>query len=177
MHRISLAVALVFLACGSLLAQKSANAAATPACNITEIYRADGWTIPGLQGAKPLGPRRVLVNIPYVFITPLKPGNSPSMFAYYFCSPGHSGRLEIMEFPIGVYRLFSFDVDGRVFAYYIEFVRERFENGTRVDVGAVSMAMFYDLDGSGRFTLRRVSSMSVPEFVPDWVRKDLPQVK
>jgi hypothetical protein len=180
MLRTNLAFALILFCFGSAFAQQSAgrNEAqskqppASSTCDISEVYRGDGWTVPGLKGATAISKRGESPNMPGVFTTFLRPSDSQSMFAYYLCSKDHSGRLEIMEFPIGIARLISFDIGGRVFAYYIHFGREYFnEDGERRDAGTESDAIFYDLDGSGRFTLRRWSKLPIPEFVPDWVRK------
>ena len=147
-------------------------------CNISEVYRDGGWAVPGLKGAKAKSRRGPLVFhrgtelvMPEVSITVLTPGESQSTFTYYRCSPDHRGRLETGEYPIGILQMFKFDLDGRVFAYLVHFGRERFENGKRVDFGTESQFMFYDLDGSGRFTLRRYSKSPAPEFIPEWAHK------
>ncbi len=180
MLRIKLAFAVLFVFCANASAQDAAvrnelqskQAPASCTCDISELYRLGGWAVPGLKAAKAIGKRAESRNMPGVFVRFLKPGDNQSVFAYYKCSPDHSGRLEIMEFPIAVGRLVSFDVGGRVFAYWVHYGREHFsENGERRDAGAESDVIFYDLEGAGRFTLVRWTKLPLPEFIPDWVRK------
>jgi hypothetical protein len=111
-------------------------------------------------------------DMPGVFVTMLTPIEPQTMMTEVWCPPDGSGALHIEEEPIGVLSLLSFDFDGRVFAYGVRFGTERIENGTRVDAGMESYVMFYDLDGSGHFTLRKgTRGILIPDFIPDWVQK------
>jgi len=74
---------------------------------------------------------------------------------------------------MGVLNLWSFDFAGRVLAYGISYGKEAMQNGTRVPIGAASAVMFYDVDGSGRFAVRKWARYPfMPDFVPDWGKND-----
>jgi hypothetical protein len=173
MFRMGLVICLIALACGSAFPQQPAGGDEEPACSFSGIYRKDGWTIPGMPAAKAESVRKPLIaSMPGVFVTNLTPAESQTTITNIGCSREHNGSLEIREQPIGVIRLLSLDYGGRVFAYCVRYGTERIENGTRVDAGMEAYAMFYDLDGSGRFTLlKSVKRAPVPDFIPDWVKK------
>jgi hypothetical protein len=172
MPRTGLAIILVVLASLDAFPQQLAPKAATPTtCSFSEIYRKDGWTIPGLPGVKVKGQRAKLTNMPGVFVTVLIPRESEAMMTDIWCPPDHSGRLEMEDQPIRILDLWSFDFSGRVFAYGISYGKDAMQNGIRVPLGAASAVMFYDLDGSGHFTVRRWARWPfMPDFIPDWAR-------
>ena len=73
---------------------------------------------------------------------------------------------------MGILNLWSFEFAGRMFAYGISYGKEVMQNGTRVPIGSSSAVMFYDVDGSGRFAVRKWAKYPfIPDFVPDWVKK------
>jgi len=92
------------------------------------------------------------------------PFGFPPESAFAFTGiPKHSGRVEIEDLDVGIMSLTSFDVGGRIFAYDLEY-------GIH-GIGAVWTVKFYDLDGSGRFTLRRSELVRiVPDLIPAWVK-------
>jgi hypothetical protein len=147
----------------------------SPSCSFSEIYREDGWTVPGRVGAKPKGKRAELSTLPGVFVTKLEPTQSEADFTEVWCPPDHPGRVEVDQVPIKIVDLWSYDLDGRVFAYRLLYARERIEaNGTREDTGMVIALYFYDVDGSGKFTMilgaKQGIGYFVPSFMPDWVK-------
>src|ERR1700730_4695786 len=125
--------------------QQPAEKVPPPTCSFSELYRKDGWVIPGLDGAT----KKERVAIPDragVYKTTLEPTKRASTIRVFRCSQEHGGRLEIEDISMGIEYLSSFDVGGRVFAYSLSY---------GVDgIAASWLVMFYDLDGSGRFTLR-----------------------
>lgn len=173
MLRSDLTIALIVLASGSAFPKQSSGGEAATACNFSGIYRQDGWTIPGMPPAKAESLRKPLIaSMPSVFVTSLTPGESQTTITEIGCSRDHTGSIEIKERPIGVIWLLSLDYAGRVFAYCVRYGAERIDHGTRVDAGTESYVMFYDLDGSGKFTLRKGGNRGpVPDFIPDWVKK------
>jgi hypothetical protein len=168
-----LAIILVILAGKNAFPQQHADADAVKTCTFDGIYRKDGWTIPGMPAkqADVKYPRKPYSNMPGVFGTMLTPVNPETTYTRIGCSRDNSGWLQIDEQPIAIIWLFSFDFEGRVFAYGIRFGLERIENGVRRDAGMESALVFYDLDGSGHFALKKSAGLPFPDFMPDWVKK------
>jgi hypothetical protein len=176
MRRTSLAAILVIPVAVCAFSQQPTKNDATPTCSFSETYKKDGWTVPGLVGAKAKKPRAPLSNIPGVFLTMLEPANPETDIAEVSCTRDHPGRLEIEEnAPIKILNLWSFDFGGRIFAYRVEYARESIQDGKRYELASESGVFFYDLDGSGHFTVMRdpVLGLSwfIPEFIPDWAKK------
>jgi hypothetical protein len=105
MLRITFTSVLIVLASGTLFPQQPNPGTTTPACSFSEIYRAEGWTVPGLAGAKVKGQRAKFSNIPGVFVAVLTPVESESTTTDIWCPPDHAGRLEIEEQPMGILNL------------------------------------------------------------------------
>ena len=172
---IYLAIVGLFVVAGALgqdVVQKNQD----PICSFSEVLRSGGWIVPGLSGAKVLQQRSPLTNMPGVFLTKLEPLNSEATLTEILCANDQAGRLEIGDEPIKILHLWSFDFGGAVFAYRLEYGNERIRDGIRHELMSASVVMFYDLDGSGRFTLaRRPESMGspwfMPGFIPDWAKK------
>jgi hypothetical protein len=147
-------------------------------CNGAEAVDANGWTVPGLDGAKIKG-RGPLNNLPGVFINMLVPGKAETSFKRVWCSENHPGMIETDEMPIRVMELWSYDTGGQVFAYRVQFAQQVMDDGVRHELGAAFVAFYYDVDGSGRFSviatnLRGKSEFS-PSFIPDWAKKSASQ--
>jgi hypothetical protein len=140
-------------------------------CSFSELYKKEGWTVPGLAGAK-AGKRAQFQNIPGVFVTILKPNEPEATITEIRCSQTKNGRIEIEERPIGILDLRAIDFNGKLFAYGLTYGKEVIENGQRHSVAAATSIIIYDTDGSGKFTLRSGSDLAIwPITVPDWVRK------
>jgi hypothetical protein len=74
--------------------------------------------------------------------------------------------------PIRILALWAFDFKGRTFAYGLSYGIDAMQDGSRVPLGAASGVMFYDVDGTGRFTIIRAARFPfVPELIPNWVEK------
>jgi hypothetical protein len=122
--------------------------------------------------AKGKNPRKPYSDIPGVFATRLVPKQTETTITVLWCSRDDVGRLQIENEPIGVISLWAFDFDGHVFAYSVRYVMEWISKGSRRQLGGESQAIFYDLDGSGHFTLMRgPGGPCVPTVIPDWVKK------
>lgn len=175
MFRDGLTVVLVLILVGwnNAFPQRHGEAGAAKSCAFSEIYRKEGWTIPGMPATDVKSTRkRLSETMPDVFATQLTPVNSQTTLTRIWCPNDQNGRLQIDDEPAGIIWLFSFDFEGRVFAYGVRYGFQRIENGTRRDAGIESGFVFYDLDGSGRFTLRKSTlPMPSPDFIPDWVKK------
>jgi hypothetical protein len=52
MHRIGYAIALVILNVVSAYSQQPSTTIAAPACGYSELYRKNGWAVPGIKGAR-----------------------------------------------------------------------------------------------------------------------------
>jgi hypothetical protein len=166
-HLTTLLFVLSLSATATLFAQQPSIPNAATTCDISEVHNVDGWAVPGLKRAVVQGKPIQYPN--GVVAKSLVPRDRQASFTYFRCSEDHRGRLEVGEFPIGIYQIISFEVGGRVFAYYVHLGRERLENGKRADFGTELQIIYYDLDGSGRFTLRKYTMVRSPEFTPDWV--------
>jgi hypothetical protein len=146
-----------------------------PACTFAEVRLESGWVIPALDGVDVETKRSHLGDYPGVFVTILRPKHPESSLNEVWCSPRNPGRLELKETPIDVLTLWKFDYEGKVFAYGISYGVEALQNGTRIKLGSARSLVFYDIDGSGRFTIRR-SDVFPFRFVevPDWARQKPP---
>ncbi|MGA3371658.1 MAG: hypothetical protein ABSC48_07845 [Terracidiphilus sp.] len=181
MLRASFATLLIVIGAAPVFSQQPAKSDAPPTCSFSEIYRKDGWTVPGASGAKAKKPRAPLGNIPGVFLTMLEPGEAETNMATISCSRDHPGRLEIEEdAPIQILALWSFDFGGRIFAYRVVYGCEVINSGKREHLACASTVFFYDMDGSGRLTLsdggRGVAPGKnpgfLPSFIPDWAKNN-----
>lgn len=156
-------VLLVVLSSTCLFSQRGDSAPCASQCDYVELFRKDGWDIPGIKNATIKGARAAIPDHPDVYLTVLEPATRVSTIQSFRCSREHSGRLEVEDVEIGIVALSSYDVGGRVFAYNLTY---------GVDgVAAQWSVTFYDLDGSGQFRLRRSQARGfAPELIPDWVR-------
>jgi len=177
MRRARFAVALIVLGAGGAFPQRPAPKAETPNCTFSEVYKKDGWTVPGVHGAK-VKERANLRNLPGVFVSILEPAEPQTNIPEITCPQDHPGRLDIkVDAPIRILNLWSFDLGGQVFAYRVEYAEETIYNGERHELAAATSVFFYDLEGSGRFTVldggKGVEGHSIgylPSFIPDWAK-------
>jgi len=143
-----------------------------PTCSFAEVYRQEGWTIPGLDGAKKQL-RQAWKDKPGFFITSLQPSQPESfIFPNASCPYDHPGRLVIENRPIRVMNLISWDYQGKVFGYEVVYALQVIENGARTELAAATAVQFFDIDGSGRFSVMRppdYRNLFAPTVVPDWL--------
>jgi hypothetical protein len=174
-----LTLILVALPSGTACSQNAPKDNQTPGCSFSEIYRKEGWVVPGLDGAKAKSQRSKLGSMPGVFVTKLDPVQPESNLTEVWCPPDHPGRVEVDLEPVKIVDLWSYDFGGRVFAYRVLYARERVQNdGTREDTGTVIALYFYDVEGTGRFTSIFGAKPGVgyfaPDFMPEWVKNAAP---
>lgn len=155
----------------------------SPTCIFSELFRSDGWNVPGLEGAKVKRARSKVTNIPGLFLTMLEPADPEVDLTEMNCDQQHPGRVNVREnAPIKVLDLWAFDFGGQVFAYRLSYAGEAIYDGKREDLAWATSIFFYDLDGSGRFTVIRYPTFKgkpdfttyLPEFIPDWVKNNQP---
>jgi hypothetical protein len=132
-------------------------------CGFLDMYREEGWTIPGLKNSTTKY-RGAFKNLPGIFVTELLPSETETKVLQIYCSAKHPGSLEIKDLPIRVLHLTAYEFNGHVFAYGVSYEKEEIENGTRVPLGAASGMIFYDIHGSGRFTICKSAKWP---FIPD----------
>jgi len=133
-------------------------------CGYSELYRKEGWLVPGLDGAKKKMARAAVPGKPGMYLTILEPAKRASSIQVFQCSQAHVGRLEMADIAVAVGDVYAFDVGGRIFAYGVVYGID--------GIAAEWHIMFYDVDGSGRFTVRRSErSRFVPDSTPDWIKE------
>jgi hypothetical protein len=178
MLRAPFASALVLLGTSVAFPQQPAPKDATPNCTFSEVYKKDGWTVPGVHGAK-VKQRATLTDLPGVFVTILEPADAQTNIPEIWCPQDHPGRLVLDDSPIRIMVLWSFDCGGRVFAYRISYAEEAIYNGERHELAAATSVFFYDMEGSGKFTVldagKRLNGKGwgyLPSFIPDWAKNN-----
>jgi hypothetical protein len=161
-----------------LSAQLPGSKAGDNRCQFSEMFRQDGWKIPGALGAVPKGTRLALSTspggaVPGVFVTEMEAGKSLSNLLMPTCWPDLSGRLIIRETPVRALQMSRVDYEGRVFAYVVCYEPQSKEDGSpRRTLGFVQV-VFLDVDGSGSFTVMRYDYrglfLASPD-VPEWAK-------
>ena|ERR1700722_1643367 len=159
------AFALIFFTAvtGGVFAQQRVTTTTPPTCNCSEIYNKNGWSIPGLANAK-VNFSGAFKQVPGVSVTELSPVEAESTITEISCSPSAEGRLEVNDRPIKILKLRAWEYERHVFAYSVEYELQVMEDGSRVPLGAMTGMIFYDLDGSGLFTVRKTA---VSPFLPE----------
>lgn len=158
----------------NVFSQQQIDGDASKGCMFSEVYRKAGWAIPGIPAAavKNKSSRQPYGEMAGVFVTTLKPNPVETAVTVLWCSRDDNGRLQIDDEPVGIISLWAFDFNGQIFAYSVRYVMESILQGERRPLGGESQVIFYDLDGSGRFTLMKgPGGPRVPTFIPDWVKK------
>jgi hypothetical protein len=137
-----------------------------------EVHRNDGWKVPAISADVEVKDRRAkFENIPGVYVTVLKPKEPRTTMMDIWCSRENRGRIEMQELPIRILHLWRFDFEGRVFAYGVSYGNDAIQNGKNIPLGSASAAIYYDVDGSGLFKIRRGAIYPfMPDLIPDWVR-------
>src|ERR1700719_3769691 len=163
MLRTIFASVLIVLGTSIAFSQQSIPKPTSPTCSFSEIYKADGWTVPGLLNAS-VKKRGTFSNIPGVTVTIFEPAQTESTITAIQCSRDDGGRLEIEKLPIRILELSAYEYLGRTYAYGLSYEKQAIQNGTRVPLGAASGFLYYDLSNSGRFTVRKSAKWP---FIPD----------
>jgi hypothetical protein len=144
-------------------------------CTFSEVYAEEGWTIPGLDGAKRQQHQASKDN-PGFFITQLQPVKAETFISPdVSCPYDHPGRLEIKNRPIRVMSLLSWDYEGKVFGYVVFYALQDIQQGVRTELAEASTLQFFDVDGSGRFTVMRppsdIKRQLAPAIIPGWIQR------
>jgi hypothetical protein len=104
-------VPLFFLAfCLDISARRTQSGWNANLCSFSEAYRAEGWKIPGLLGAKKKTERASLSTHPEVFATMLDPGESEVELMSPKCPREFPGRLT----TVGIQPLQAYDDGDRM---------------------------------------------------------------
>jgi hypothetical protein len=156
----------------TIVTMTAAQPAGEPNCNIVELYNPEGWAVPGLSNATVTKQvRNKTRDDQEVSVDVLQPRNRVARLPLVSFIASHPGRLEVREQPIDVIEIRRYSIRGNVFAYRLSAGQVSIEGHRRVPIAAAEIVMYYDMDGSGRFTIREYAS-KVPYAlkVPDWVR-------
>lgn len=178
-----MAAAMLQFACQDNLSAQTGSPESDPQqCSFSGVYQQGGWTIPGLSGAVPNGPRAALVyrvngvedpKLSGVFSTTLRAGIAHSNLTLLRCSHDAPGQLIARFLPVKTLEMRRFDFNGKVFAYGINYEVELMGPGGLRNSLEYVPVVFYDTDGSGHFTLLKyaTSSMFRSLEVPEWAKK------
>jgi hypothetical protein len=168
------ALSLALLSPSGLATYGQGSEAVEKLCRFSEVYRAEGWKIPGVSGAAPKGGRLALQNLPGTFLTDLVPGKSDQRMVLPNCQQDFPGRLAIREAPVRVLAMSRVDFNGRVFAYTARYEPQTLVNGVPHRSMEFVQVVFYDVDGSGRFTVMKYDMQGLflnsPD-VPEWAKR------
>jgi hypothetical protein len=140
-------------------------------CSFAEVFNPVGWEIPGLSGSKIVrSDIRYETNAPGdVFMDTLDPDGARAVLLLLMCDSNHVGRLEAREQPIAIKTLIRFRWGQRVFGYKVVADWADVQSGKWVPVGMTEILVYYDVDGSGKFKVRRGAELFKLE-VPEWVK-------
>jgi hypothetical protein len=179
MYRQKLLIALVFILCtSSAFTQTPATSSSSSKCQFSEVLRQEGWTIPGVDSAKPK-PRTSLARHAGMFVTMYEPLDAEVNLTIATCKSTQEGRLEIKDISVKIIRLWAFDAGSKPYAYRLEYADAASNDDKHSDPGSSSIIFFYDLDGSGLFTLFKYAdstkSSSLPSIIPDWAQNEMDQ--
>lgn len=144
--------------------------AETPCC-VRELYKYDGWIIPGIAGAVVSGSRVVERDGASILVETLKPQFAESSFTMFNCVADVPGRIVIHEQAVDTLNIVRYSAQGKVFAYRISAGEVAIEGSTRVALGAAHILMYYDTEGDGLFELREYGTPIPYRLrIPDWAK-------
>jgi hypothetical protein len=148
-----------------------AIASAQSPCCVRELYKPEGWAIPGLSGAVVTASQSVEQQGAKILVEALKPQTSGGYIMIVSCASDTPGRVTVHEQAVEVREVRRYSVQGRVFAYRVDAGHVSIDGKTRVALGSAEVLMYYDTDGDGLFRLREYGS-GIPYRmrVPDWVK-------
>ena len=144
-------------------------------CGISEVLNRNGWKIPGLsRGLSGRHAQWTTGGLENVFVDFLEPISAQASVVLVSTSRGRVGTVEVREQPVEVTEILRFTMNGHIFAYRVTAVPVSVDkHGKRTPLGSEERLGFYDVDGSGRFTVMRDAGTLEPfvPVIPDWVRK------
>jgi hypothetical protein len=142
----------LLLLTASGLSQTPASAKLAP---IKSIVSETGWEIPGLSLSRITTPRKPLPagygpNVP-VNVTILKPRREVLTTISLFGLKPDGATLVMGQRRGAVQIIIKCDIDGRVFAYIVQFMALVQESNGRVGYSGIYGAQYFDNDGDGIF--------------------------
>lgn len=153
-----------------LLALLFGRSNAESSCGVKELFKDDGWEIPGLSGATVQDralPRQGGETVAET-LTPITPAASVMIVS---CVPAEPGPILIRDQAVNVQGLRRYSILGHTFAYRVIAEDVGVHGEERVALGSAEILMYYDLDGSGLFKLREYASRIPYKFrIPEWVK-------
>ena len=178
MRLLNLFTTFAFILCTtSLFSQTPPTGSSSAKCQFSEVLRSDGWTFPGVDSAKSKQ-RTALARHAGMFVTMFDPLDADVNLTIATCKSTQEGRLEIKEITAKIIKLWAFDAGSKPFAYRIEYVETATNEDKRSAPGS-AIIFFYDLDGSGTFTLLKYAdsskSIMLPSIIPDWAQNEMDQ--
>jgi len=170
-------IVILTLACSSLSAlimqTGESQKAATP-CRIRELFKPNGWDIPGLSKAtvKTHG-HYVSKGIPEnVFIDTLEAKAPEASLIFVGLKSCEMAQMNVRS--IDVTKIERFMMNGHVFGYRVTGVVAGFDKqGRRIHYGSEERVYYYDPDGFGKFSVMRYDDgdLIFKIVVPDWVKQ------
>jgi hypothetical protein len=168
MKSCALVVVLYLLTANVAGCQEASAEPRTKGCGFIELLNRDGWAIPGLANSttKISGAKVKEEGLPSdVTVDVLEPSNPDSSVTDVLCFADQPARLEVRNQSVRVMELWRFKRNGRVFAYRVNAGL----TAGGVGLGSAEVLLFYDPDGSGKFTVQRGIAGARALFVPAWV--------
>jgi len=156
-------------------------------CGFSEVYQRDGWRIAGLSGATDGGPRAALTlhtegkedeSKQGIFVTSLNAGKLDLRLTVLQCSQDFPARLVIRVVSVRVLEMWRFDFDGKIFAYGARYEPQTVpRRGVPHSTLEYVQVVFYDVDGSGRFTVMQYQNSRLFQSleVPEWAKGTNPR--
>jgi hypothetical protein len=161
-------------------AQCSESNPAEKQCGFSEMYRPEGWKIPGRSDAVPKSERMSLKTSPGgvvegVFVTEMK-AKSISNLLLPECSHESPGRLSLSSVTVRVLKMWKVDFNGKVFAYVVDYEPQFIQSGHPHPTLCFVSVVFIDVDGSGFFKVLRYNLPLQKSFlfspdIPQWARQ------
>jgi hypothetical protein len=110
---------------------------------------------------------------PGFFATPLKAAKSDLRLIMLGCSRDVPDRLVVRIVPVRVLEMWRLDFNGKVFAYGVQYEPQSESGGVLHRTLEYVQLIFYDVDGSGRFTVMRNQPTRLFQSlkIPEWAKR------
>jgi hypothetical protein len=141
-------------------------------CGFAEIYKYEGWKIPGQAGSARTKDRYTFPDAEGLTAIRLSPGPPTPNLVVVQCSQDFPGRLIYRLKPVKVLELWQCDFKGKVFAYAGRYELQIIDKGIRRSSLEGISTIFYDIDGSGKFvSMKYQSGLLLKRIqIPAWVK-------
>jgi hypothetical protein len=143
-------------------------------CRFDSVSHFGGWTVPGLVGSAPTDVRRTFPNAPGLTALRLRPAKTSVKLAILRCSRRASGRIDFELTLVKTLELWRCEFRGRIFAYAASYEPQHIEGGERRGTLGFVPVIFYDIDGSGKFSIMRYPGGTLLDAleVPEWAKAE-----